>query len=108
LLSPFGAFSPSSEDVKEPWGPFLALDRRDAQGSGETRESYFFDLITRRRSGDETEFHLGPLYGAVHSPAGDRIEVGRGLMTRQRDAGGTWRTVWFNFSAKSRTSSPSR
>ena len=107
LLSPFGSFFPNNEDVKETWGPFLALYRRDAQGSGETRESYFFDLITRRRSGDETEFHLGPRYGAVHSPAGDRIEVGRGLMTRQRDAGGTWRTVWFNFSAKSRTSSPS-
>jgi hypothetical protein len=108
LLSPFGSFFPNNEDIKESWAPLLALYRRDVQGPREVRESYLFDLVTRRRSGDEAEFHLGPLYGAVQSPAGTQIEIGRGLLTLQRTAGGPWRTVWFDFSAKRRTSPLSR
>jgi hypothetical protein len=108
LLSPFGSIFPNNDDIKESWGPLLALYRRDVQGPRETRSSFLFDLVTHRRSGDETEFHLGPLYGAVHSPAGDQVEIGRGLLTLQRDAGGPWRVIWFNFAAKNRTSSLSR
>ena len=47
LLSPFGSFFPNNEDVKETWGPLLALYRRDAQGTDELRESYLFDQIGR-------------------------------------------------------------
>lgn len=100
LLSPFGSFFPDNPDMQDNWAPLLALYRRDEPGPGHVRESYLFDLITRRRSAEEKEFHLGPLYGSVHSAAGDQIEIARGLLTLQRPAGGPWRAVWFNFRAR--------
>jgi hypothetical protein len=108
LLSPFGSFFPDNEDVKETWGPLLALYRRDVSGPDEQRESYLFDLITRRRSGEEREFHLGPLYGSVHSPAGDQIRIARGLLTFERPARGPWRATWFDSGAKHRPAPAAR
>lgn len=98
VLSPFDEFFPYNDKVRQLYTPLFALYRYDQRSPDDVRQSLLWNAITWRHSPTRREFHLGPLFSTQHSPAGDRVAIGRGLIGLQRPAGGAWRLFLFDFS----------
>jgi hypothetical protein len=103
-LSPFEVFFPHNENVRLIYTPLVALYRYDRTPAGERRHGLLWDFITWRRAPQESEWHLGPLFGATRQGAQRRYSVGAGLFGVERRAEGRgWR--WFAFEFKRRDAS---
>lgn len=99
LLSPFEVFFPNNQPVRELYSPLFALYRYDQRAPGDTRWSFLWSLVSRRRSATEREFHLGPLFSTLSTPAaGHRVALGNGLLSWRRAPGATgWKFSLFDF-----------
>ena len=98
LLSPFEVFFPTNEPVRQLYSPLLAIYRYDQRAPGDIRWSVLFSLLSGRKSPQEREFHLGPLFGTSTTPERARVTVGGGLLAWTRAPGaGRWRFSLFDF-----------
>ncbi len=101
VLSPFEAFFPHNDIVRQNWTPLVALYRYDQTAPGENRSSLLWDAVTWERHTNEarTAFHLGPLF-SVETHADEKlIAVGNGLLSWHRTSG-AWHFLWLNFPAQ--------
>lgn len=96
--SPLEVFFPDNERVRESWSPLFALYRYDARPD-RVKHELLWGAVSWRRTPEEREFHLGPLFSTESSPEGRRIAVGNGLFGLKRTAG-RWRWFWFDFPSK--------
>lgn len=108
LFSPFEVFFPGNEKVRAAWSPLVAIARHEQTAPGETRTSFLWNAVTHRRSAarGEREFHVGPLFSASRTHAGERIAFGRGLVAFRRSAGAGWQVRWFDFASRSAADKP--
>ena len=101
LLSPFEVFFPSNEPVRRLYTPLLALYRYDQKSPEDTRHSVLFNLLSWRKSPEEREFHLGPLFKTYSRPDQSRVALGLGLFTWRRSPGAAgWKFSLFDFRPK--------
>lgn len=104
LLSPLEIFFPHDDPVRQLYTPLFALYRYDQRAPDDVRWSFLWSAVTRRRTAQESEFHLGPLYGAQHTAQGSRITLGAGLLSWRRAAGERrWQFSIFDFSRPNAT-----
>lgn len=106
VLSPFEVFFPNNDKVRLLWSPLFAVYRYDHQPDESVRHSVLWNAITWRRTPEETEFHLGPLFSKRTDARGGRWSVGHGLFGARRDAvTGRWRPFLFDFATPPNTPS---
>ena len=108
LLSPFEVFFPNNQPVRELYSPLFALYRYEQRAPGDTRWSLLWSLVSRRRSATEREFHLGPLFSTLATPAaGRRVALGNGLLSWRRAPGASrWQFSLFDFRSAPATPAP--
>lgn len=98
LLSPLEVFFPDNEPVRQLYSPLFAVYRYDRRAPDDFRWSFLWGLLSRERTAQSREFHLGPLYSTRRDAAGDRIALGAGLLSWRRAAGDSrWRFSLFDF-----------
>ncbi|MFA5057545.1 MAG: hypothetical protein WC485_05485, partial [Opitutaceae bacterium] len=107
VLSPFEVFFPDNEPVRLAYSPLLALYRYDRRTPDDVRWSLLWDAITWRRSPEQREFHLGPLFSLQNDAGRRRIALGGGLIGLKRGPNpSTWKLFLFDFSAQPATKTP--
>jgi len=75
--SPIEVFFPDNPDMRDTWAPLVSVYRYDRRPTGETRHSLLWDAVTWRRDAAAglAEFHLGPVFGMLRTPAGARWSI---------------------------------
>jgi hypothetical protein len=101
LLSPFEVFFQDSEPMRRIYSPLPAIYRYERFAPDDTHASLLWNAVTWRRTPQEREFHVGPLF-SVRSGSGIRkISLLSGLIGLKRAAsGGNWKLFLFDFSSK--------
>lgn len=99
VLSPFEVFFTNNQPVRELYSPLFALYRFEQRAPGDSRWIFLWGLASSRRTAEDREFHLGPLFSTRRSATtGSRIAVGNGLISWRRTPGDTrWRFSLFDF-----------
>jgi hypothetical protein len=99
LLSPLEVFFPNNQPIRDLYSPLFALYRYDQRAADDVRWNILWNLVSRRRSPAEREFHLGPLFSTrASAETGERIALGNGLLSWRRAPGDTrWRFSVFDF-----------
>lgn len=97
-LSPLSVLFPSNEPIQIAWNPLFALYRYDREALDDRRHTLLWNLISWRRSPQQREFHLGPLFSIDKGKAANRIALGCGLIGLKRDTPQSpWRFFFFDF-----------
>lgn len=98
MLSPLEVFFPQNEPVRQLYTPLFALFRYDQQAPGHVRWSLLWNAVSSRRTPEEREFHLGPLFSKRRTAAGERVALGAGLLSWHREVHSPrWRFSLFDF-----------
>lgn len=105
-LSPFEVFFPNNRVVRQLWTPLFSLYRYERQPELGVRHSFLWNAVTYRRTNEDKEFHLGPLFSVEADSSRRRIALGSGLIGLQRKAGAGWRMFLFDFKMKPSTVVP--
>lgn len=103
LISPFEVFYPHSKSVRDLYTPTLAFWRSVWHyETGESRQSFLWDLFVEEKSGERTRFEINPFF-LVHDVAPDHAEfsLGGGLLGYKRegsfdDGQETLQLLWFD------------
>lgn len=107
-FSPLEVFFSSNDVIQLTYSPLFAVYRYDRQGNDRVRYSVLWDFVTYRRQPETREFHVGPLFSSVATPAGRRLAVGNGLFgVERRGPDGGWRFFAFDFKRRSASSADS-
>lgn len=108
LLSPLEVFFPNNQPIRELYSPLFSLYRYDQRAPDDLRWSFLWNLVSRRRSATEREFHLGPLFSTRAATAtGERVAIGNGLLSWRRAPGERrWRFSVFDFRRTVDTTAP--
>jgi hypothetical protein len=107
LLSPLEVFFPNNEPIRQLYSPLFAVYRLDQRGPDDVRWSFLWSLVSRKRTPEAREFHLGPLFSTRRDAAGERIALGHGLLSWRRAPAGRWRFSLFDFARSPANSGPS-
>lgn len=96
--SPLDVFFPGNDRIRQLYNPLFALYRLDQSRTGEVKETFLWNAISRYRSPERRAFHLGPLFSSETGPRGSRLALGAGLIGLKRAPGRGWRLFLFDFS----------
>jgi hypothetical protein len=106
MISPLEVFFPDNDDIRNAWGPLVALVRHDQHAPGETRTSVLWGAITWTSSGTRNLAGLrgGGLASVINTPEERRVALFGGLLGWSRPARGDgWRLFALEFSPKAAT-----
>lgn len=108
LFSPFEVLFTNNEPIRELYSPIFAVYRFEQRAPGDTRWNILWNLVSRRRSATEREFHLGPLFSTRATPeTGARVAIGNGLLSWRRAPGeARWKFSLFDFRRTPATKAP--
>lgn len=96
--SPLDVFFPGNDRIRQLYNPLFALYRLDQSRTGEVKETFLWNAISRYRSPERRAFHLGPLFSSESGASGSRLALGAGLISLKRAPGRGWRLFLFDFS----------
>lgn len=96
--SPLDVFFPGNDRIRQLYNPLFALYRLDQSRTGEVKETFLWNAISRCRSPERRAFHLGPLFSSESGASGSRLALGAGLISLKRAPGRGWRLFLFDFS----------
>lgn len=105
--SPLDVFFPGNDRIRQLYNPLFALYRLDQRRTGEVKETFLWNAISRYRGPDRRAFHLGPIFSSETDAQGTRLALGAGLIGLRRTADRGWRLFLFDFSRPGRHSAPS-
>jgi hypothetical protein len=107
LLSPLEVFFQDNEPIRRAYSPLFAIYRHERFAPGDTQTTFLWNAVTWRRSPQQREFHLGPLFSVDTGSRHGKIALLSGLIGLKRDAsGGKWRLFLFDFSSKRDQTTP--
>lgn len=105
--SPLAVFFSHNEHVRKIYSPLFSLYRYDQKSPENIRWSLLWNAVTWRKTSDEREFHLGPLYSTEHSSQGRRIALLNGLLSlRKHPETDRWKLSFFDFKPLESQKSP--
>lgn len=97
-LSLFSALFPYNEPIQLSYDPLFALYRYDQTSPGDYKHTLLWNFISWRRSPNQREFHLGPLFSVETGNSANRFALGSGLFGLKRKTPEShWRFFAFEF-----------
>lgn len=109
VFSPFEVFFPNNDKMRQVWTPLAALYRYDQPAPGYASHSLLWSAVTLRRTPEQSEFHVGPLFSVARDSREKRVALGNGLVSFHRDATAQrWRISWLDFPSKRAATDPAR
>ncbi len=104
-LSLFSSLFPHNEPIQLAWDPLFALYRYNQNAPDDRTHSFLWNLVSWRRSPNQREFHLGPLFSTAKGTEANRVAFGCGIIGWQR-ATPESRRKFFLFDFKRRPAKP--
>ncbi|MBK9990965.1 MAG: hypothetical protein IPP19_09585 [Verrucomicrobia bacterium] len=109
-FSPLLPFFPTNEPIRIAWNPLFAIYRYDREALDDRRHTLLWNFVSWRRSPQQREFHLGPIFSVDKGNAANRIALGCGIIGLKRETPASrWRLFFFDFRrrpAKAATTQP--